>query len=85
LLVLAIALGGGFLVRSGLLALIDVADYRASLGRYQLAGQVMLLGFAVTGAAAGVDALLRRQRSPDRLHRPVAALPPVDAWDDPVR
>lgn len=57
----------------------------ASLGRYQLAGQTMLLGFAVAALAAGVDALLRRQRAPDRLHRPVAALPPVDAWDDPVR
>ena len=85
LLVLAIALGGGFLVRSALLALIEVADYDTSLGRCQLAGQVMLLGFGVVGPPAGVDAPLRRRRLPNGLLRPVAAVPPVGAWDDPVR
>ncbi len=61
LLVLAIALLVGFLVRSALLALVDSVDFDATIARYQLASHVLLAGFAAVGAAAVADGLLERR------------------------
>lgn len=51
---LALALGLGVLVRQGLLALVDTAEYEVGYGRYQLPGHVLLLAFGLVGLVCAV-------------------------------
>ncbi|TFV87792.1 hypothetical protein [Blastococcus sp. CT_GayMR16] len=73
LVVLGSALAVGVLVRLGLLAIVDVAEYDAANGRYQLTSHVFLLA-AVTVGAAGVVAVVRDRRRPGSVRRAVGGV-----------
>jgi hypothetical protein len=73
LAILATALSVGVLVRLGLLAIVDVAEYDAANGRYQLTDHVFLLA-AVTVGAAGVLAAALDGRRPGSARRTVGGV-----------
>ena len=68
LLVLGLALAVGFVARTGLMALITVADYNATIARYQLASRSLLVGATVVGCAVALE-LLTDRRSASRSDR----------------
>jgi len=81
LLLLGLALVVGFVVRTVLMALITVADYNATIARYQLASRSLLVGAVVVGCAVVVD-LLADRRSPTRCVRPHRGEAHREAHDD---